>query len=175
MTNGTRQGSIFSPKGGFGTYLDPLLQKLRLSGFGCSIGLHWYGGLAYADDVILLSATLSGLQEMVKICEKHALDYDLKFSSDPDPDKSKTICVAFNCQNRNELSNIKLNDDPLPWKISAKHIGNMLHEDGTMDADIKYKRATFINTCMNMNNEFCFIRPDQQVKLLYIYNSHFMG
>ena len=70
---------------------------------------------------------------------------------------------------------VKLNGDDLPWKESAKHIGNTLHQDGTMDADIRVKRAAFINTSMNMNNEFCFIKPDQQVKLLYIYNSHFSG
>ena len=40
VTNGTRQGSIFSPKGGFGCYLDPLLNLLRLSGSGCRIGCH---------------------------------------------------------------------------------------------------------------------------------------
>ena len=85
------------------------------------------------------------------------------------------MCIAFNCENRNELVSVKLNGDDLPWKESAKHIGNTLHQDGTMDADIRVKRAAFINTCMNMNNEFCFIKPDQQVKLLYIYNSHLSG
>ena len=44
-----------------------------------------------------------------------------------------------------------------------------------MDTDIRTKRASFINTCMNLNNQFCFVKPNQQVKLLYIYNSHFTG
>ena len=136
---------MFSPKGGFGCYLDPLLDRLRNSGFGCRIGSHWYGALAYADDVILLSTSVNGLQKMVTICEEHATESALMFSSDPDPVKSKTICLAFNCQNRDRLSPILLNGNALPWRKSAKHIGNILHEDGTLEKDIEVKRARFID------------------------------
>ena len=61
------------------------------------------------------------------------------FSSDPDPAKSKTVCIAFNCQNRESLSDIYLDGNKLPWKKSAKHIGNYLCEDGTMNTDVKTK------------------------------------
>ena len=36
VTNGTRQGSIFSPRGGFNTYLDPMIESLRSSGYDCT-------------------------------------------------------------------------------------------------------------------------------------------
>ena len=137
VTNGTHQGSVFSPMGGFGCYLDPLLKELRESGLGSRIGIHWYGGLAYADDVILLSTSVQGLQKMVSICESHAERNDLQFSSDPDPVKSKTICIAFNEKNKKHLGNIVLNGNNLPWKEFSKHIGNYLHQNGTMNKDIK--------------------------------------
>ena len=175
VTNGTRQGSIFSPKGGFGSYIDPLLQQLRSSGFGCRIGLHWYGAFAYADDVILLSPTITGLQKMVDICQNHSQEYDLMFSSDPDPAKSKTICIAFNCPDKESLANINLDGNGLPWKSFAKHIGNILHEDGTMDKDVQTKRAAFIDRCQNLNNEFEALPSECQVTMLRIYNSHFTG
>ena len=56
-----------------------------------------------------------------------------------------------------------------------EYFKNKLHEDGTIDTDIRIKRASFINTCMNLNKELCFVKPNQQVKLLYNYNSHFSG
>ena len=123
----------------------------------------------------LLATSIASLQKLVDICDSHAAENDLLFSTDPDPLKSKRVCIAFHCTNKDKLANIKLNDDPLPWKTSSKYIGNTLYEDATMDTDIRIKRATFINTCMNLNNEFCFIKPSQQVKLLRIYNSHFSG
>ena len=55
---------------------------------GCRIAGHWLGGLALADDIILLSLSVQGLQGLVNICEDHARRKDLVFSTDPDP-----ICV----------------------------------------------------------------------------------
>ena len=69
--------------------------------------------------------------------------------------------MAFSCDNKpfnkEQLGKIWLNKDPLPWKVSAKHIGCTLNEDGTMDQDIRTKRAIFIDNCMNLNNEFSFM------------------
>ena len=175
VKNGTRQGSVFSPKGGFGVYLDPLLQLLRESGHGLMNGLHWYGALAYCDDLILLATSVASLQQMVNICSQHAAANDLLFSTHVDPMKSKTVCIAFHCKNKEQLPKILLNNDPLPWKTSSKHIGCLLNEDGTMDSDVKVKRAIFVNDCMSINNEFCFLKPEHQVKLVKLYCSHFSG
>ena len=57
------------------------------------------------------------------------------------------------------LAKIVLNNDPLPWKDKAKHIGNYLNQSGTMETDVKVKRANFIDTCMNLNNEFYYMTP----------------
>ena len=118
---------------------------------------------------------VNGLQEMVKICEEHAAANDLMFSSDPDPTKSNTLCIAFNCPNKEQLASINLNGNALPWKISAKHIGNILHENGTMEKDIEVKRAKFIDVCHNLNNEFETLPIECQIKMLRLYNSHFTG
>ena len=40
---------------------------------------------------------------------------------------------------------------------------------------MKIKRATFISDSMNLNNEFSFLRPEEQIRLMYLYNSHFSG
>ena len=125
VTNGTRQGGVFSPRGGFNTYLDVLIQDLRKSGHGAMLGLVWYGALWWADDGILLSPSVQGLQAMVDVCQSHAAATDLIFSTDKNPDLSKTVCIAFNSSSEN-LVPIVLNGDPLPWKQSVKHVGSKL-------------------------------------------------
>ena len=175
VTNGTRQGSIFSPRGGFNTYLDPMLKCLRSSGYGCSIGAHFFGVLAYADDVLILATSVQGLQKMVKLCEEHAKANSLMFSTDSDPQKSKTMCIAFNCPNRDTLANIKLNGDNLPWVPRAKHIGNIIHEDGSTDHYLEFKKGIFIKTAMDLNQEFYWLPPDLKFRLCLLYNSHFSG
>jgi len=114
VINGTRQGSVFSPKGGFCTYIDPLLAALRKSGEECIINRRWYGSFFYADDGILLSTSIKGLQHMVNLCQSHADENDLMFSTDPVPSKSKTKCMAFPSGASPEMPSILLNGDTLP-------------------------------------------------------------
>ena len=118
---------------------------------------------------------MQGLQEMVNICQQHAQDTDLVFSTDACPLKSKTMCIAFCCEYWKTLPPIYLNGDPLPWKESVKHIGSVLHCDGTMEKDNREKRAIFIQTCMNLNQEFETLPCESQLKLFKLYNSHFSG
>ena len=51
--------------------------------------------MLYADDLYLLAPCIDGLPEMLKICEKYANDHNLKFSTDSNPNKSKTKCMAY--------------------------------------------------------------------------------
>ena len=85
------------------------------------------------------------------------------------------MCLAFNCNRTESLVPIKLDGNPLLWKKSAKHIGNILSCDGTMEQDLRVKRGQFINNCMSLNNEFEHLSYDNQIRLLNIYNSHFTG
>ena len=175
VTNGTRQGSVFSPRGGFACYLDTLLMELKDSGHGCSIGQHWYGALALADDVLLLATNLQSLQEMIKVCEEHAKEYDNTFSTDPNPSKSKTVCLAFNDKNWKDLPKMMLNGDALPWREKHMHLGNRLHCSGSMDQDAREKRGRFISNAMDLNQQYAFATTDVKLRMLRLYLTSFFG
>ena len=176
VTNGTRQGGVFSPRGGFATYLDPLLERLRSSGYGCRVAGHWLGGLALADDVMLLSPSVQGLQELVSICEQHAKDTDLVFSTDKEnPEKSKTMCIAFMCKDKDKLTTIRLNGDPLPWKDKVNHLGTTLTSTCSLASDVMEKRAKFISKVYSLNQEFFFASAETRLRLCPIYNTAFFG
>ena len=119
VKNGVRQGAVSSPIL-FGLYIDKLIKLLRQSKLGCTIGKFYLGIFVYADDIILLCPSRSGLQAMINICEKFASESNLKFSTNINPQKSKTKCIYFS-KKKQELSKINLNGDLLPWVESAKH------------------------------------------------------
>ena len=97
----------------------------------------------YADDIILLAPSRSGLQQMTTICERFADLYDLKFSINVNVVKSMTKCLIFSKTviDVNSVRPIMLNNLPLPFVNEIKDLGNMLESDNSMTKDCSIKRA----------------------------------
>ena len=61
MRSGVRQGGVLSIL--FNLYVDTIIELLQASDLGCHIYGAYVGCLLYADDIILLSASLGNLQK----------------------------------------------------------------------------------------------------------------
>ena len=57
-----------------------MFKRLRHSKLGCHIGDMFAGALGYADDLTLLSPTLSGLKSMLQIADTFGDEYDIVFN-----------------------------------------------------------------------------------------------
>ena len=176
VLNGVRQGAVSSPLL-FSVYIDGLLRMLRNSGLGCYVDHFFYGCLGYADDLLIMSASRSGLQAMVEICEVFARESHLKFSTDPEPRKSKTKCLIFSKKraDRTGVAPIILNGMPLPWVSEVKHLGNVLQSENNMKVDCAAKRGRMIGKVNSLLQEFHYVEPEVMVKLLNIYVTSFYG
>jgi len=73
---GVRPGGILSPIL-FNLYVDDLIELLRECGYGCYVSKTFIGCIMYADDLILVSSTISGLQEMINICSNFSVRHDI--------------------------------------------------------------------------------------------------
>ena len=73
---GVRQGGISSPIL-FNLYVDDLLVLLRQSGYGCYVSKTFIGCIMYADDLILISPNVSGLQAIINICSNFGVSHDI--------------------------------------------------------------------------------------------------
>ena len=104
--------------------------QLRELGVGCHVGNKFMGVLAYADDLILLAPNREAAEQMVAFCESWALENNVFFSSDPDPNKSKSKVVYMCGQNSGlaKPSPLFLGGSVLPWVPTATHLGHELHE-----------------------------------------------
>ena len=157
--------------------MNNLFLKLRQSRSGCKIGPYYAGGHGYADDLLLLCPSRSGLQEMVDIAATYAKDHNIKFSTDPLPKKSKTKGIIFSQKPLNyEPAPIILSGNPLPWVEEAKYLGGQLTNipDGYQQ-DVRVKRACFIERNCDLNQEFPMAHPEVKCKMNRIYNSSFPG
>ena len=133
--------------------------------------------LGYADDLLLLSASRSGLQSMINKCSDFMKQKKLKFSTNVDPRKSKTKCVIFSkkAKDRQNVTPVKLNGDDLPWVEEVKHLGNLLECNNSMKRDISVKRGKFIGKLNTLSQELFFTSPDIFIKILNIYAVSFYG
>ena len=134
------------------------------------------GAFGFCDDLLLLSPTRDGMQIMIDTCERFARRVNLQFSTDPDPSKSKSKCI-FVCgisKRRQKPAPLTLNGKQLPWVESALHLGHVLHESGTMEQDMKAKRASFIADSTECRESFGFASPCEILRAVKVYvGSHY--
>ena len=174
LTNGVRQGAVLSAIL-YCFYVNDLFKILRRNGTGCWVNSYYFGILGYSDDSFLLAPSLDSLQEMLNICEEYAGSHNLKFSTDPDPRKCKTKCMAF-VQTERPLPQVRLCGNPLPWVTHGKHLGNTIENKmNGMKMDIRTKRANYIEKNNEIIKEFSYAHPRTRNDVNRIYNNHFTG
>ena len=122
-----KQGSVLSPAL-FLFYTDDLFALLRKSGAGCHLGGVFAGSVGYADDLLLLSPSRSGMEKMLRICEQYAMDTNLhKYLTHPDPVKSKSKCIFMSGHMKAKKPlNLTLYGVDLPFMKTATHLGHQL-------------------------------------------------
>ena len=177
IVNGTRQGSVLSPCF-FAVYMDELLQKLRDLGVGCHIGDIFYGAAGFADDIILISPSRAAMQQMLVVCENFAVENNLMFSTDENPEKSKTKCLYMCGKVRGGVqypAPLRLNNLDLPWVEKGTHLGHELHQSCNMDFDAKCKKTAFIDSSTDIREMFSFAHPSQVLTSVSVYSAHFYG
>ena len=171
VSNGVRQGAVLSPIL-FNIYMDELISLIKRDGVGCWMGSEFYGILIYADDILLLSPTVSALQNMLNICDRfgqmNGLDFNCK----------KTVCIEFHgpgpCKH-GTYPTVTLNGKSLTWNHSVKHLGHVLSCGLGFDEDMNVKKGQFIGCVNNISTEFGFAHPVVKTSLLTTYGTSFYG
>ena len=172
ISNGVRQGAVASPAF-FNIYINELFINLKNSNVGCTIGEHYYGALGYADDITLLCPTREGTQHLINIVKTFCDVHGITISTDPNPIKSKTKCILFNCDF--EPLNLKLYNRDLPYVDQWEHLGHIIHKDGGTSRDILKSRAIFISKIHSLHQELGRIHPKVFITLVQIYLTSFYG
>ena len=174
ISNGVGQGKILA---GFSYcfYCYDLADNLKSSGYGCTINGVYAGIAGYSDDDIMLAPSISALQGMLKIAEEYAVQHGLKFSTDPNPKKSKTKCISF-LLNPRPLPKLRLCENLLPWVDSVIHLGNTITNDANLlEHDMSIKKARYISKNIELNQEFHFAASQTKMYVNNVYNNSWFG
>jgi len=110
-TLGVKQGGCISPRL-FAIYMEDLISEIERNSQGIRIGKNKIDIILYADDVVLLSNSALGLQEMIRVVEQYGSKNEVKFNV------AKTNILIFHNKKR----------------ISRKSTTNMV-----MDSKLKFR------------------------------------
>jgi hypothetical protein len=167
MLNGVKQGGVLSPVL-FTIYFDELLSILKNVGVGCHVEDAFAGALSFADDLTLLSPSLSGLNRMVKLCELYAKSFDVTFN------EAKTVALYFSHAN-NVTGHVELNGCKINWSDQVKHLGNYICTTLDDDPDCKYKTSCFIGSSNKVIANFGYLCIATKWKLFTAYCTSYYG
>ena len=167
MANGVKQGGVISPIF-FSLYIDPLLDHLRMSGFGCHIKGVYMGALSYADDITIMCPIIGGLNEMLKICYSFEQSNSIIFNN------KKTVCIKFG---KEIVKNEKavLNTHVLKWVDKVKHLGNYMNKDCNEVTDCNFKKSLFIGYVNKLRSNFGKMQLSTLISLFKSYCCFFYG
>lgn len=124
-----RQGGVLSPFL-FNLYVDELIYELEASDAGCCVCGKFFGCIMYADDLLLLSASVSGLQYMLDICYKFGVENDIIFN------QKKSVCIRIGPHWNKPISPMVLGNMSLDWASSFKYLGINFFSGLSLKVDI---------------------------------------
>ena len=137
VNSGVRQGGILSPSL-FNIYIDVLIVRLRKMNFGCHIDNIFLGCLCYADDILLISPSVSALQMMLNICDDVGKELAITFN----PMKSSCIMFGSGYAKYNP-SSMTLSNSEISWVKNLKYLGIIIKTGKVFDIDIYQSRRKF--------------------------------
>ena len=111
---GIRQGGVLSPTL-FSIYVNDMLTKF--TSFGCQLLGLSVSALMYADDLVLMSPSVTELQAMINICCQQLAMLDLKINV------SKSAAIRIGNRFKNDCSNLFALNDIIQWTNEAKYLG----------------------------------------------------
>ena len=133
IRSGVRQGGILSPLL-FNCYVNSLLVTLRNKDLGCKLRNFYVGCIMYADDLILISASIMDLQAMLDICLNVGSTLGLQFNS------SKSHCISIGPFKTLNLPEMFIGNLRIDWQEQIKYLGVQITSHPGFEIDLTERR-----------------------------------
>lgn len=165
---GVRQGGLSSPIL-FNLYINDLIVALSGTRIGCHIDGVSVNNISYADDMVLLSASICGIKKLVTICEAYAERHGLKYNA------SKSELMVFEARGKNTVNfpEVKLNGKVLCRVHKFKYLGHLITSDLRDDDDIERERRALAIRANMIARRFARCSKDVKTTLFKSYCTSF--
>ena len=117
LSAGVRQGgALFLCL--FAIFIDSVINKIICCGQGCYLASRCGSIILYADDILLLSPTVTSLQSMFNICDEELQSLNMYINP------SKSACMRIDPRCKQACLCITTNEGmPIPWCDTCRYLG----------------------------------------------------
>jgi hypothetical protein len=114
---GVRQGGVLSPFL-FAIFIDDIVDKVKLANVGCFISSICCSIFLYADDILIISPTVTGLQILLNVCEAELSDLDMSINV------NKSLCIRFGRKFDAPCAELATaNGGSIKWVAECRYLG----------------------------------------------------
>ena len=158
--NGVRQGGILSP-GLFNLYANYISYKLNQLDIGCYLNAVCVNHLVYADDLCLISPTLSGLRKLLSVCEDAGDYLSIKFNPE------KTVCMRFGSPTYRDIPffPVALRGGRLQFVNQVTYLGHIISSDLSDSADMEKAKRSIYARGNSLVRKFAACSEDVKISL----------
>lgn len=137
LSSGVRQGSLM---GGslWAVYVDQLLDDLSAAHVGCSVDGQARSVFCYADDIVLVAPTQSGLQRLIALCEAYGCTHQIAFNA------KKTVLIHVRSTKSTSFiqsRQILVQGEPITPSFSVFYLGFQLFIDHRSQLVVGVRKA----------------------------------
>ena len=140
LVTGVRQGGVWSPVL-FSIFIDDMVAKVMSTKVGCYKSTVCICIFLYADDIILLSPTVTGLQILVNAVEQVLAYIDMQLNV------NKSICIRFGAQYDKQCANIvSISGTPLQWVSECRYLGVYFKAGRVFNCSFTHAKNSFFRS-----------------------------
>ena len=164
VSNGVRQGGILSPLF-FNVYVDDLSVQLNKLNIGCISKDMIINHLMYADDLVLISPSTAGLQQLIDICQRFGIAHDIIFN----PKKSAVMFFKPNDSINLNYPQFILNSESISSVVEYRYLGCIICDNLSDEKDIDRQKKKIYGQGNTLIRKFSMCSLDVKIMLFRAY------
>ena len=145
--------------------MDDLSVLLNSCNTGCFVGNTLINHLMYADDLVIISPSSAGFQELLNVCTDYGANFDVKYNV------KKSVAMVCRTREDKDLSlpSFYLAGQELPVRCKCKYLGHVITEQMNDDDDLFRQRRTLYAQANMMRRKFHCCSVEVKVNLFRTY------
>ena len=145
--------------------MNGLSKRLTMCRTGCMVGERLLNHLMYADDLVIMTPSSAGLQQLLRVCSDYGQLFDIKFN----PKKSVVMIMKTKEDRDATFPSFLLAEKVLNVVDKVRYLGHIIRDDLSDDDDVKRQYCKLYAQANMLSRKFHMCTDDVKIALFKAY------